>query len=298
MELTYNPSEKLILKTFYVERKQIPHYGINWHYHEGYELLLNLKGKGVRIVGDNIDYYEAPELILMGTNLPHLFKNGEHDENDSIDYIVLKFDEIFNGQAVFNLPELSQIKYLLSNSKRGILFSNKTINTVKKQLKKLLKSEGVNGFLIFMNILKTLSEVEDYEFLASEGFLLKASSKGENRIQKVMDYISENYTKDINLEDLAEVAFMTTNSFCRYFKGRTGKTVFQFIREFRINKACQMLIKDEKSISNICFDTGFNSFSTFNRIFKNLKNVSASEYRSNYLALNCTNKITINSLNS
>jgi len=85
---------------------------------------------------------------------------------------------------------------------------------------------------------------------------------------------------------LSEVAFMTTNSFCRYFKSRTGKTVFQFIREFRINKACEMLINGNKGITDICFDSGFNSLSTFNRIFKSLKNISASEYKGKYMKLN------------
>ena len=134
--------------------------------------------------------------------------------------------------------------------------------------------------------MQLLSEENNYQYLASENFSSKLSVKGEDRTQKVIDYISNNYTKDISLDDLAEVAFMTTNSFCRFFKSRTGKTAFQFIREFRINKACQMLINGEKSIADICYDTGFNSFSSFNRIFKNLKNISASEYKSKYMSLN------------
>jgi AraC-like DNA-binding protein len=122
--------------------------------------------------------------------------------------------------------------------------------------------------------------------MASEDFQLKDSSKGEDRIQNVINYIGENYIKDISLDDLAEVAYMTTNSFCRYFKSRTGKTAFQFIREYRVNKACQMLINGKKSIAEICYDNGFNSFSSFNRIFKNLKNISASEYKNKYMNLN------------
>ena len=95
--------------------------------------------------------------------------------------------------------------------------------------------------------------------------------KEEDRLQNVIDYISKNYFKDISLQDLSDLSHMTTNSFCRFFKNKTGKTAFEFIREYRINKACQMLMNGRKSISQICYETGFNSFSSFNRVFKQLK---------------------------
>ena len=135
-------------------------------------------------------------------------------------------------------------------------------------------------------MLHILSGETSFNYLCSENFILSAEETSEDRIHKVINYISEKYTKDITLDDLAEVSHMTTNSFCRYFKSRTGKTAFQFIREYRINKACQMLINGEKTIAEVCYDTGFNSFSSFNRIFKSLKNTSASEYKNKYMLTN------------
>jgi AraC-like DNA-binding protein len=286
LELKYKPSDKSDVESFYVERKKIPYFGTHWHYHEEHELILTLKGEGVRIVGDNMDHFNGSELVFMGANLPHLFKNEEKDESSSADYVIVKFKDLFDSKSFFSLPEFSQIRKFLKEAKRGIIFSNKTVEKVKKSIIKLAESSGIEKILIFIEIFKLLSEAEDFEFLASENFHLKASTKGEDRIQNVIDYIGENYIKDISLDDLAEVAFMTTNSFCRYFKSRTGKTAFEFIREFRVNKACQMLINGEKSIAEICYDTGFNSFSSFNRIFKNLKNTSASEYKNKYISLN------------
>jgi len=286
LELKYKPLDKSDLESFYVERKKIPYFGTHWHYHEEFELMLFLKGEGVRIVGDNMDHFNGSELVLMGAGLPHLFKNEEKNEASSADYIIIKFKDLFEGKSFFSLPEFSQIKQFLKSSKRGIIFSHKTVEKVKESIIKLAESSGIEKILIFIEIFKIISEAEDYQFMASEDFHLKASSKGEDRIQNVIDYIGENYIKDISLDDLAKVAFMTTNSFCRYFKSRTGKTAFEFIREFRVNKACQMLINGEKSIAEICYDTGFNSFSSFNRIFKNLKNISASEYKNKYISLN------------
>lgn len=282
MELIYNPTNKKDFESFQVVRKQQPYFGGDWHYHEEYEILFTIKGDGVRIVGDSMDYFSDPELILIGKNTPHVFRNECKTTNETVDCIVIKFGDFFDGYSLFNLPEMRSIKNLLNKAQRGILFSTQTVNKVKSKLIKLQKLKGVNRILALIEILNLLSNEEDLTFLASENFVLNDESRKEERIKNIINYISENYTKDISLEDLAKVSYMTTNSFCRYFKNKTGKTAFQFIREYRISKACQMLINNNDSISEICYDIGFNSFSTFNRIFKNLKNVSASEYRSKY----------------
>ncbi len=285
MELKYKPSVESESKSIHIERLNTPYQGGNWHFHEEFELFFSIKGEGVRLVGDNMDHFIDEELFLIRGGLPHLFKNDNKEESGIVDYIVLKFKEPFSENYFFSIPEFALILELLQNSKRGITFSTESIKKVKPLLIKISKAEGISKIILFLDIIKILSESTDYKYLASENFILKESKKGKKRIHKVVDYIAENYVQDISLDDLAEVACMTTNSFCRYFKNTTGKTAFQFIREYRVNKACQMLINGQKSISEICFDTGFNSFSSFNRIFKNLKNISASEYKNKFLRI-------------
>lgn len=286
MKLEYHPSKISNFESFYIERKKSPYFGVHWHYHEEYEILFTIKGEGVRIVGDNMDYFGGEELVFLGSGLPHLFKNDEQEDGSQVDYIVVKFGNTFNNVPIFSLPEFSNIQRFLKLANRGVLFSKETLKKVKKKLILLANSKKSQKIIFLIEILKILANEDEYQFIASENFSLKASTRGEHRTKQVIEYISDNYTRDISLDDLAEVAHMTTNSFCRFFKNRTGKTAFEFIREFRINKACQMLINGEKSIAQICYDTGFNSFSSFNRIFKNLKNISASEYKSRYMELN------------
>ena len=269
-----------------MERKKSPYFGVHWHYHEEYEILFTIKGEGVRIVGDHMDHFKDEELVFLGSGLPHLFKNEEKNTLDKVDYIVVKFGNTLSGLNFFSIPEFSNIDRFLKSGNRGVLFSKETIRKVKEKLILLAESKDADKIIHLISVLQILANESKFQYLASENFSLKLSVKGEDRTKKVIEYISENYIKDISLDDLAQVSHMTTNSFCRFFKSRTGKTAFEFIREFRINKACQMLINGEKSIAQICYDTGFNSFSSFNRIFKNLKNISASEYKNKYVNLN------------
>lgn len=282
MKLQYKSLNESNFSSVYAKRKKAPYFGVNWHFHDEFELMYIIKGEGVRIVGDRMDYFNKEELVFLGSGVPHVFKNDKNASQNEVDYIVIKFNRIIGGQDLFKIPELAPINRFLKRAGKGLIFSDTTVMKLKKQLIKLAKSKNEDRIILLLKVLKILSAQEDYNELSTDTFLLKNTSAGEDRTKKVINYISENYNKNISLEDLASISYMTTNSFCRYFKNRTGKTAFQFIREFRINKACQMLINGEKNISQICFDTGFNSLSSFNRVFKSLKHISATEYKSKY----------------
>ena len=282
MKLQYKSFNESNFSSVYAKRKKAPYFGVNWHFHDEFELMYIMKGEGVRVVGDRMDYFNKEELVFLGSGVPHVFKNDKNASQNEVDYIVVKFNRIIGGQDLFKIPELAPINRFLKRAGKGLIFSDTTVMKLKKQLIKLAKSKNEDRIILLLKVLKILSAQEDYNELSTDTFLLKNTSASEDRTKKVINYISENYNKNISLEDLASISYMTTNSFCRYFKNRTGKTAFQFIREFRINKACQMLINGEKNISQICFDTGFNSLSSFNRVFKSLKHISATEYKSKY----------------
>lgn len=279
MDLKYKPLNYSQSKSFYIERKCVPYFGPDWHYHEEYELILTLTGEGIRIIGDKIDQFESPELVLIGPNVPHLFKNRE--DNTNADCIVLKFKQ--ENLPFLHLPELSKIQELLNKARRGILFSKKNIKKVKPLLIELSNSTKENTLINFLRVFDFLSYDEDLEFIASEKFALNFITQNEDRLQKILSYFENQYANEITLEELAEVAHMTKNAFCRYFKDKTGKTAFEFLREYRVNKACQMLINGNKSITQVCYDSGFNSFSSFTRVFRKFKNISASEFQNQFM---------------
>ena len=286
MKLKYSITEIENYQSFFSERKAIPYFGEDWHYHEDYELFYPINGTGVRIVGDSIEYFNENELVLLGSKVPHLFKNEVDDSSSEVDYIIIKFKPSLIYKFVDNVPEFSKIKSLLEKSHQGILFDPMYSYLILEDLIRICESKGAERVIHLISTLNRLAIISQTKTLTSEKFnLLELEYENEDRLQRVINFIIKNYANEISLKELSEQSFMTTNSFCRYFKDHTGKTPFQFVREYRVSRACQMIINSSKSISQIYQDTGFNSFTSFNRVFKAVKGISASDYKSRYQRL-------------
>ncbi len=283
MKLKYKPIVKDSRSSIYVQRIYQPYVEGNWHFHQEFELIYFLKGQGMRIVGDHISNFKEGELVLVGQWLPHLWRNDvDLEKNDHPDFIVVKFRDALQGVNIFSLPELAGIKRLLKTAKQGIKFSSSIHVKVHTPLIKLSKSRSIDKLIYFLKILQILSYEKDFQLLSSPGFILPAQISGENRLQKVINYISENYSKSISLEEIAGVTCMTPPAFCRFFKTRTNKTFSVFLNEVKVSKACQLLINGEKSIHQICYEAGFRSLTNFNRTFRTYKRMTPTAYRANY----------------
>jgi AraC-like DNA-binding protein len=286
VKLKYKKTEKGHNHSVSVRRELEPYLDSNWHFHEEFELIYTIKGNGIRIVGDNISNFRPKQLVLIGPWMPHVWKNADAiSEENSVNSIIIKFTREFNGQDFFSIPEFSKIVDLLDTSKRGISFGRKTVQQVNELLESIAATEKAGRIIKILEVLQILSETDNYKILASEEFTLPITLYGENRLNRLINYISQNYHKQIDLDDLASEAAMTRSSVCRFFKSRTNKTIFQFINEFRVGKASQELINGNQSISEICFSTGFNSLTSFNRVFKNYKQVTPGEFKKKYQKL-------------
>jgi len=283
MKLKYKSIEQDSLSSIYVKRIHKPYLGGNWHFHKEFELIYFLEGQGTRIVGDHISNFQKGELVLVGEWLPHLWRNDIDNTSETrADFIVIKFPKEFDEVSLFSLPEFSSIRHLLKKSSQGIQFSQSALNKIHPILLHLSESSSAEKLINFLRILEILSKEEDCQLLSSPEFVLPTQLLEENRLQKVINHISNNYARMISLEEIAGIAIMTPPAFCRFFKTRTNKTFSHFLNEVRISKACQLLINGEKPIKQICFDVGFNSLTNFNRTFRNFKGVSPSVYRANY----------------
>lgn len=270
-------------KPYDVVKVTLPHFVVPWHFHPEIEIMLITKGKGTRFVGDSIEAFEPYDLVMVGTNLAHVWKNNqEHCEEGSTcvaECIYIVFREDSFGKDFFDIPEMHKIKELLSKAERGLKFGGDTKSLIAEKIIKASQQNGVEQFISLMGILNHLSSSDDYSFLSTIGFNGKIQTFDLHRLNGVLDYVMINFKNDIKLEDVANVANMAPTSFCRYFKNRTNKTVMQFINEIRIGYAHKMLVETQHNVEQICYECGFKNVSNFYEQFQKITGKSPFKFR-------------------
>ncbi|MFT3752467.1 MAG: AraC family transcriptional regulator [Paludibacter sp.] len=254
------------------------------HVHPEYELNFIENAKGAqRVVGDSIEEIDDLELCLIGNeNLEHAWMNG-HCQSGEIHEITIQFHKDLFLESLLNKRQFHSVAVMLENAKKGVVFSREVISQVKDRLDSLSNKE--NGFYSVMellNILYELSVDENSRILSSSSFVKKDDSSDSRRIQKVINYLHENYSKEIHLADVANFVNMSEVSFSRFMKKRTGKNYIEYLNDIRLGIASRYLVDTTKTVGEISFECGFNNLSNFNRIFKKRKGVTPKEFRENY----------------
>lgn len=252
-----------------------------FHFHNTYEIALILKSKGTRIIGDNIENFTEGDLVLLGPRLPHIayYKNDSEMTDRLIHALVVYFKPDWLTEKQLNSETLIRLRKLFEDAGRGIKISGTSKKRVIKNLLKLKQSKGLERILILLHILEIISNSVEYEYLASQGYTNYFSEKDINRLDKVYQYIRDNFTETISLDDIAAVANMTPTAFCKYFRNKTKKTFSNFVNEVRIGYACKLLWNKNLSICDICFKCGFNNLTNFNKNFKRYTGRIPTEYK-------------------
>ena len=168
---------------------------------------------------------------------------------------------------------------MFERAKKGILFNGDTKKTVGPKIEALLNKEGLERIIGFLEILKDLAFSNNYTLLNVDGFAFEIEPQDNNKIDLIFSHVSKNFKQPIPLDEIAEKVSMTVPAYCRYFKKSTGKTFTQFVNEFRIVHATKLLAENPSSITDICFESGFNNFSHFNKLFKKFTGKSPLKYR-------------------
>jgi len=250
-----------------------------WHFHPELELVYISNGSGKRHIGNHISYFKNGDLIFIGSNLPHFGFSDRFSEAKS--EIVVQWKEDFLGQGVFDVPETLHIKKLFERSMQGIAFHGNTLTKVGQRLEDLSLMTPFERLISFIKILDQLARSEDYTILNTTTVGIVVNPKDSKRIDTIYKYVRRNFTEtELPLADVAKLVSMTVPSFCRYFKKHTSKTFTQFVNEFRVVHATKLLAETDEPIANVCYDSGFNNFSHFNKHFKKITGKSPSQYRS------------------
>jgi len=248
-----------------------------WHFHPELELVYVNNGGGKRHIGNHISYFNNSQLLLIGSNLPHMGFTDRLTINGSETIIQLKPD--FLGTSFFNLPETDSIQRLFERAKMGIIFHPEIKKEIGPEINNLINIKGLDRLLALIKILQKLAATENYSLLNVQDFAVEIYQQDNDRVDRIFKHITDNFQNHISLDQIAEVINMTPPSFCRYLKKVTGKTFTTLVNEYRIVHASKLLAEKPTSITDICYESGFNNFSHFNKLFKKTTGKSPSSFR-------------------
>lgn len=252
------------------------------HYHEEFELNFISNAKGAkRVIGDHIAEIEELELVLVGSNLPHVWQTHKC-RNKKITEVTIQFHKDLFDEKLLRRNQLSFIRNMLERSAKGILFSRQTTEQLMPRLLVLGQKQGFDSVLELLSILHDLSVSRNMHTLSDATFSNAEPSYNSRRIEKAFEYMNQNFHKNITLTEVSKLVSMTDVSFSRFFKTRTGIPFIDSLLELRLGHASRLLIDTTESVSEIAYDCGFNNISNFNRLFKKKKGCTPKEFRDNY----------------
>jgi len=247
------------------------------HQHAEIQLSYIVSGKGTFIVGDTIRDFQANDILLFGSNVPHVLKSDV--STDEVSYMIsLFFTQDSFGADFFELPKLQKAKQLLNDANFGVKFTQHP-TSIKSLFESVLQQNSIQQFATFFEMLSLLTQSK-YETVSSFLNAKNYTDDEGKRMSAVFEFVMNHFDQKIVLEDVATIANMTPNAFCKYFKQRTNKTFFKFLTEVRIENACKFLTNTTQlAISDIAYHCGFFNVSNFNRKFKEIKGVTPTGFR-------------------
>jgi AraC-like DNA-binding protein len=269
--------------SFSVREDRDPFINNRWHYHPEVELIIFHQGSGTQFVGDHIKRFQPGDVILVGSNLPHYWRYDDayfgEDTQRPVHSTVIHFSENFWGEAFLHLPETKPLRSLFEKARRGILINAREEDTIPVLIGNIRSSEGMGRIIALIECLSAFAASSHHQLLSSIGFRPDFSEQESHRINAIYDYSFRHFTRKISLDEVAAVAGLVPNSFCRYFRSRTGKTYTQFLTELRVGHACKLLLDNRVSIKQLCYESGFNNFTCFHKNFKELTGKTPQLYQ-------------------
>ena len=247
-----------------------------WHFHPEYELVYIEGASATRHIGEHISKFEQSDLVFIGSYIPHL--NFDYGVKTSYEKIVIHLNPHFLGNALTQMMEFEAIHQLFERSKQGIAFGEVTKNMVGERLKQLRSLTGFDQLLEMLAIFQLLANTPDFMLLHNKPVENQYSKKEQERLQRLYRFIDENYQRKISIEEVADLSNLTETAFCRYFKKMTRLTFTEFMNHYRVNQAKKLLLLD-KTVTETCFECGFESLSYFNRTFKKTTNENPLSFK-------------------
>jgi len=247
-----------------------------WHFHPEIELVYVEADKGIRHIGEHISTYEGCDLALIGSYIPHL--NFDYGVKDTVETVVIQFPETYFESGLIRIPELKRVVDLMERAKTGLAFTGETKRIAGVRLKKLQHLDRFHQFMELMSIFQFLAASDEYVDLDVRPISSQTILKQQERMHRIHQFVESNFQKPIDTQQIANEVNLSLPAFCRYFKKTTKLTYTDFVNQYRVQYAKKLLIQD-KNVTETCFESGFESLSYFNRIFKKWTGEAPSRFR-------------------
>ena len=263
---------------FRLLHQKVPISSLFWqyHYHPEIELTCVLGGTGTRHIGNHLSNYTGGDLVLIGSDLPHSGLGWRG--SDPHEEIVIQFRREALCQLPESIPEMKAISRLLERSRYGVLFTGKVKKEATRRLRDMIDLSPFDRYLKLLEVLQFLSGSSEYALLNRQALQSATIEKHKARLQKVLTYVERHYHERIDIGKVSELAAISIPSFCNYFKKTTNITFTEFVNQYRVQMACLMLQQD-KTVAEICFECGFKNVTYFNKVFKHMLQATPTEFR-------------------
>jgi AraC-like DNA-binding protein len=269
--------------SFNLRYEKVPYFTNPWHFHPELELNWVIAGAGIRYIGQSVERFESGEIVLLGKNLPHYWKNDpiyyQQAHPEASRAIIVRFTEDFVGEKFVALPESRGLQSLFVSARQGIKLLEPLREKVAQALFDLMEEAGFEQLLSLLKILHTIAHSKACEIISPAYLPGQALVKNNQRLSNVIAYLIAHFTEPVSLPDVAQQAHMNEAAFCRFFKSQTGQTFTQYLTELRIRYACELLSKEDESVTQICYQVGFENVSHFIQAFKKQRGITPLEFR-------------------
>jgi len=257
--------------------------GAMWHFHPEFELVLNLKSSGTRIIGDNIEMFDPYTMTFIAGNIPHSWEHNRHEGNVPPNHsIVCQFNISSIGEELLAQHEMKELRRLFSEAESGISFSEADAREAELHLKKMMSQTGLEKMATFFTVMDILCSSKIKRLLCSSDYKLANDERDDKKMSLAYDYIRTNYSKPITLRKVAALAKMKPPAFSRFFKKNCGAGFTEYINQVRINRVCYLLRETDSLIHEIALECGFQSISNFNKLFRKATSFAPRDYRNGY----------------
>ncbi|MBK1875267.1 helix-turn-helix domain-containing protein [Pelagicoccus mobilis] len=255
----------------------LPQFDTHYHYHPEVEITWIAESEGQRLVGDALEAFEPGDLILIGGNVPHQYCNWKSGRARSR---VIQFRQEILAPGVLDLAEFGRVRHLLDLAARGVGFSDEVRKAALQQMQRVFKAEeGPSTIIALLELLRILSQEESPRQIASVVYAEPVKLKKIDRLQRVLNYLEQNWQETVTLKEAAQAAALHPQSMSRFFQQHLGMSFQDYLIQLRIGRAARLLLETERTVVDIAFHCGFNNLANFNRHFQNAYKKTPSAYR-------------------